>query len=226
VTFWALTEILKAQAGILESDTIEQAEEKLARVVDRVAADGSEAQWLTRHLYPLAGLAEESSGSRQEAFAAWRRFLEAMAEQRPLVLVFEDMHWADTAMLDFVDQLVERTSDVPLLVLGTARPELLERRPGWGGGKSNALTISLTPLSDEETAGLVGALLGRVSYQAAAADAVLARAGGNPLYAEQYTRVLVERVTSRSFPRPCRASSRRGSMRSPRRRRSCCRTRR
>ena len=151
VTFWALAEIVKAQAGILESDASEQAEEKLGRAVGAVAADGSEAHWLTRHLYPLAGLAEEASGSAQEAYAAWRRFLEAMAEERPLVLVFEDLHWADDALLDFVDQLVERTTSVPMLVLGTARPELLERRPGWGGGKPNALTISLSPLSDEET---------------------------------------------------------------------------
>jgi class 3 adenylate cyclase len=200
VTFWALAEIVKAQAGIFESDTTEQTEEKLVGAVDRMAANGSEAQWLQRHLYALAGLAEEGSSSRQEAFAAWRRFLEALAEQRPLVLVFEDLHWADDAMLDFVDLLVERTSGVPLLVIGTARPELLERRPGWGGGKPNALTISLSPLSDDETAGLVGGLLGRASLQAAAAEAVLARAGGNPLYAEQYTRVLVERGDVEELP--------------------------
>jgi AAA ATPase domain len=193
VTFWALAEIVKAQAGILESDTTEQAEEKLGHAVGQVAADASEAQWLDRHLRPLAGLAEKGPASPEEGFAAWRRFLEALAEERPLVLVFEDLHWADDALLDFVDQLVERASGVPLLVLGTARPELLQRRSGWGGGKPNALAISLSPLSDEETARLVEALLERPLLEAQTQEALLARAGGNPLYAEQYARILLER---------------------------------
>jgi hypothetical protein len=193
VTFWALAEIVKAQAGILESDTPEQAEEKLGRAVGQVGADASEAQWLERHLRPLAGLVEEGPASPEEGFAAWRRFLEALAEERPLVLVFEDLHWADDTLLDFVDQLVERASGVPLLVLGTARPELLQRRSGWGGGKSNALTISLSPLSDEETARLLQALLERPLLEAQTQEALLARAGGNPLYAEQYARILLER---------------------------------
>jgi class 3 adenylate cyclase len=193
VTFWALAEIVKAQAGILESDTPEQAGEKLGRAVAEVAADASEAQWLGRHLRPLAGLAEERSASPEEGFAAWRRFLEALAEDRPLVLVFEDLHWADDALLDFVDQLVERASGVPLLVVATARPEFLQRRSGWGGGKPNALTASLSPLSDEETARLVQALLERPLLDAQTQEALLARAGGNPLYAEQYARVLLER---------------------------------
>ncbi len=193
VTFWALAEIVKAEAGILESDTPEQAGQKLSRAVGQVAADPSEAQWLERHLRPLAGLAEEGSANPEEGFAAWRRFLETLAEERPVVLVFEDLHWADDALLDFVDQLVERASGVPLLVLGTARPELLQRRSGWGGGKPNALTISLPPLSDEETARLVQALLERPLLDAQTQEALLARAGGNPLYAEQYARILLER---------------------------------
>jgi tetratricopeptide (TPR) repeat protein len=200
VTFWALAEIVKAHAGILETDTPEQAEEKLARTVGHVAVDASEAQWLARHLRPLAGVGEEGSTSREESFAAWRRFLEALAEERPLVLVFEDLHWADDALLDFVDELVERASSVPLLVLGTARPELLQRRPGWGGGKPNALAISLSPLSDEETARLVEALLEQPLLDTSTQQALLTRAGGNPLYAEQYARILLERGDVRDVP--------------------------
>ena len=94
-----------------------------------------------------------------EAFAAWRRFLEALAENGPTVLVFEDIHWADDALLDFIDLLADRAGAVPLLIVCTARPELFERRAGWAGGKTNAHTISLTPLSDEDTARLVGGLL-------------------------------------------------------------------
>ena len=100
--------------------------------------------------------ASSASDRRNEAFAAWRRFLEALAEQRPLVLVVEDIHWADESLLDFLDELVDWVTDVPLLVVATARPELLERRPGWGGGKLNATTLALSPLSDEQTAALIG----------------------------------------------------------------------
>jgi predicted ATPase/class 3 adenylate cyclase len=200
VTFWALGEIVKAQAGILESDTPEHAGEKLARAIGEVAADASEAQWLERHLRPLAGLADDLPASPEEGFAAWRRFLEALAEERQLVLVFEDLHWADAALLDFVDQLVERANGVPLLVLATARPELLQRRPGWSGGKFNALAISLSPLSDEETARLVRTLLERPLLDAQVQEALLARAGGNPLYAEQYARILLERGDVADIP--------------------------
>ena len=107
------------------------------------------------HLLALVGLAGETQlggNRRNEAFAAWRRFLEGLAEQRPLVVVVEDIHWADESLLDFVDELVDWVTDVPLLVVATARPELLERRPGWGGGKLNATTLALAPLSDEQTA--------------------------------------------------------------------------
>ena len=104
------------------------------------------------------------------------------------------MHWADEGLLDFVDHLVDWASGVPMLVVCTARPELLERRPGWGGGKTNALTISLSPLSDEDTTRLVGALIQRAVLPADTQELLLARAGGNPLYAEQYARLLDDRT--------------------------------
>ena len=193
VTFWALSEIVKAQAGILESDAPGTAERKLQRAIDEVVTESSEPRWIERHLRPLAGLSEERAADPHEAFAAWRGFIESLAEDRPLVLVFEDLHWADDALLGFVDQLVERAVDIPLLVVSTARPELLERRPGWGAGKINALMISLPPLSDEETAHLLTELLDRPVDESKMLEDLLARAGGNPLYAEQYARILRER---------------------------------
>ena len=108
------------------------------------------------------------------------------------MLVFEDLHWAGDDLLDFVDHLVDWGAGVPLLVVGTTRPELLERRPGWGGGKSNALTLSISPLSDDETALLLAALLERAVLPAEVQASLLARAGGNPLYAEQFARLLDE----------------------------------
>ncbi|MFO7572904.1 MAG: hypothetical protein R6W48_09955, partial [Gaiellaceae bacterium] len=149
-------------------------------------------RWLERHLRVLVGLEGEggSEDRRTEAFTAWRRFFEALAEERPLVLVFEDLHWADDALLDFVDHLVDWARGVPVLVVATARPELLERRPGWAGGKPNAVTLSLSRLSDDETAELVHALLDTPVLDAEAQRELLARAGGNPLYAEEFARLV------------------------------------
>ena len=203
VTFWALGEMVKAQAGILESDPLDTTAAKLRRAVESVLSDPSEAGWVERHLRPLAGLdADETgvSGDVSEAFAAWRRFLEANALERRLVLVFEDLHWADDVMLDFVDYLVDRSRSVPLLALCTARPELLTRRPGWGGGKVNSSTILLTPLSEDETSSLVSALLGAAAIETDVRERLLERAGGNPLYAEEFARMLVERPAETVVP--------------------------
>ena len=194
VSFWALGEIVKAEVGVLGSDSREAGEEKLAPVLADLLPEG-EREWVAAHLRPLLGLAaDEARGGedRSESFAAWRRFLEALAERRPTVLVFEDLQWADDALLDFVDELPEWVAGVPLLVVCTTRPELFERRPGWSGGKRNALAISLGPLSDEETARIVAVALESPLMDAAKQAAVLARAGGNPLYAEQYARMVTE----------------------------------
>jgi class 3 adenylate cyclase/tetratricopeptide (TPR) repeat protein len=205
VTFWALAEMVKAQAGILETDSPADAQAKLSQAVSILLADDPQAQWVESHLRPLVGLTTESTlaGDRRgESFAAWRRFFEAMAEQRPLVLVFEDLHWADDDLLDFVDHLVEWAGDVPLLVVATARPELLDGRPGWGGGKRNAVTISLSPLDDEDTAHLIADLLERPVLPVETQSALLAHAGGNPLYAEQFARMLSERGSGEELPLP------------------------
>jgi len=192
VSFWALGEIVKAHGGILESDDAATAEDKLDSLVEGLAEDEREREWLTRHTRPLVGLEGAEHTQREEAFAAWRRLLEAAAEQRPLVLVFEDLHWADDGLLDFVDHLADWATTVPLLILGTARPELLDRRPGWGGGKRNAFTLSIGALTDDETAVLLQRLLDRSVLDADAQRAVLQRAEGNPLYAEEYARMLDE----------------------------------
>ncbi|MDQ3161660.1 MAG: AAA family ATPase, partial [Actinomycetota bacterium] len=196
VTLWALSEIVKAHTGVLETDGAAVAEQKLRRALAESLEEGSERDWVERHLRPLLGLAAESElrgDRRSEAFAAWRRFFEALAEHRPLVLVFEDLHWADDGVLDFIDHLVEWASGVPILVVCTARPELLDRRSGWGGGKRASATVSLSPLSDDDTARLVHELLSQSVLPAETQSALLARAGGNPLYAEEFVRMLDER---------------------------------
>jgi class 3 adenylate cyclase/tetratricopeptide (TPR) repeat protein len=194
VSFWALSDIVKAEAGILETDSSDEARRKLEKAVALVA-DATDVPWLERHLRPLVGLdagVELRGDHRGEAFSAWTRYLEALADERPLVLVFEDLHWADDGLLDFVDHLVEWARGVPLLIVGTARPELLTRRPGWGGGKPNAVTISLAPLSDTETGALVAALVEQAIIPNAMREAVLERAQGNPLYAEEFARLVAQ----------------------------------
>ncbi len=196
LSYWALGEIVKAQAGILETDPLDAAEAKLRAMVADVVPDPDEREWVEGHLRPLVGVrvAAESGGDRRsEAFAAWRRLLEALAERRPLVLVFEDLHWADDGLLDFVDHLAEWAAGVAMLIVCTARPELLDRRPGWGGGKRNAATVSISALSQEETAQLLASLLEQILLPAELQARVLAHAEGNPLYAEEYVRMLQDR---------------------------------
>jgi len=194
VAFWALAEIVKQQAGILESDDTATASAKLDSAIAAVGLAGVDAVWVRRQLAPLVGVESSGeSGGRNEAFAGWRMFVEALAGERAAVLVVEDLHWADEALLEFLDGLVERVGAVPLLVVCTARPELWERRSGWGGGKANALTISLQPLSEAETRELVGALIDPTLLTVESERELLARADGNPLYAQEYVRMLVER---------------------------------
>jgi class 3 adenylate cyclase/tetratricopeptide (TPR) repeat protein len=196
VAFWALGEILKAHAGILEGEPEERAGEKLQAVVEEAVPEQDDAAWVLRELKPLVGLSdgeEAAADRRTESFAAWRRFFEGLADLDPLVIVVEDLHWADEGILDFVDHLIDWATGVPILLVATARPELLTRRPDWGGGKPNATTISLSPLTEGETAILVHGLLDRAVLPADVQAGLLDRAGGNPLYAEEFARIALER---------------------------------
>jgi class 3 adenylate cyclase/tetratricopeptide (TPR) repeat protein len=204
LSFWALGEMVKAHAGILEDDEAEQTGEKLARTV-REVIPGEDAGWVESHLRNLVGLGTDvvaSEERRLESFAAWRAFLEGIGESAPLVLVFEDIHWADDGLLDFIDHLVEWATDVSILVVCLARPELLERRPDWGGGKRNSLTLALSPLGDNDAAKLIASLLDRAVLPAETQHTLLERAGGNPLYAEQYARLFLERGSAEDLPLP------------------------
>ncbi len=192
VTYWALGEALKAHAGILESDGPEEAAGKLASAVAEVVPDEGEREWIRARVSPLVGVTSEGGAERGESFTAWRTLFESIATTRPLMLIFEDLHWADEHMLAFVDHLVDWASQAPILVLCTARPELYERAPGWGGGKRNATTIGLSPLTSEETAMLLSGLLEQAVLPADTQATLLERAGGNPLYAEEFVRMLID----------------------------------
>ena len=188
ITFWALGEIVKSHAGVFESDSAEVAAAKL----EQVLPDVEERGWLKARLLPLLGIDSGQSASREESFSAWRRFVESIASDGPAVIVVEDLHWADEALLDFLSYFAEWAEGVPLLLLCTARPELFEAHSTWGAGTRNAHTINLSPLSDGETSELVQGLLEQtVSDQVR--GAILERAGGNPLYAEEFVRLVADR---------------------------------
>ena len=195
VTYWALGEMVKAQAGVLETDSPEEALAKLDTALAAVTRDEADRDWLRGRLAPLVGVEvrEGQQDDRDEAFAAWLRFIESIAVRGPLVLVFEDLHWADGPLVEFVEHLVEWSSGVPLFVVCSARPELYERHPGWGGGKRNSTTVALAPLSEADTARLLSALLEQAVLPAELQAELLERAGGNPLYAEEFVRMLLDR---------------------------------
>ncbi len=189
ITFWPLGEIVKAHAGIYETDSPEVATEKL----EAVLPESDDRPWLRARLLPLLGIDAGEAAAQEELFTAWRRFLEGVAERDPLVMVVEDIHWADPAMLAFLEHLADWAQGVPVLVVCTARPELYEAQPSWGAGLANAIPIRLSPLSDTDTARLVSALLEQAVLPAETQQLLLERAGGNPLYAEEFVRMLRDR---------------------------------
>ena len=183
ITFWALGEIVKAHAGILESDPASVAADKL----EAVLPEGIERPWFRQRLLPLLGIEATSTAAQEELFTAWRRFLEHLAERNPTVLVFEDLHWADAGLIAFLEHVESRAEGVPLLLIGTARPELLERHPLFPGNR-----VNLAPLSAAETSRLVAGLLGAAAPPELAGP-ILERSEGNPLYAEEFVRLLRDR---------------------------------
>jgi class 3 adenylate cyclase/tetratricopeptide (TPR) repeat protein len=186
ITFWALGEIVKAEAGILETDPTDRAAAK----IDMLMSEGHpDSPWLRQRLRPLVGL-DAPEATREENFAAWRAFLEALAEDSPSVFVFEDLHWADEALLAFLEHVADYAVGVPMLIVGTARPELNDRAPTWAAAARNSLRVNLSPLSEAETSKLISNLLGSVVLPTDVQQAILERSGGNPLYAEEFVRLL------------------------------------
>jgi len=191
VTFAALADIVKAEAGILETDSAATAADRLEAAV-RDLVRGPEAARLIDALGPLVGLPGGTLPA-EEAESAWRRFLVALAARRPTVLVFEDVHWADEPMRRFIELLGTSARDVPLLLLCTSRPELVERDPSWAGTITGSLTITLPPLREPEIATLYAQLFGQAAFTPDVLTPLVELAGGNPLYAHEYVRMLIER---------------------------------
>ncbi|MGK5741948.1 ATP-binding protein [Micromonospora sp. URMC 103] len=188
VTWAALTDIVKAWVGAPEADPVtlrDRLRSRLAQLADPHAVRLAEA------IGPLLGVPGERL-TPAETEAAWRRFLLVLADAGPTVLVFEDMHWADQAMLAFVEQLGAAARGVPLLVVATARPELRERHPAWTGTISGAMSISVPPMHDSDIDTLYSLLLGQATLPATKRAPLIEFADGNPLYAQEYARMLLD----------------------------------
>jgi class 3 adenylate cyclase/tetratricopeptide (TPR) repeat protein len=187
LSYSALAEAIKAQCEVLEDDPVDVVRKKVERAVDELLGD----QLIVPHMLALVGTGTDRAFTREELFDAWRRFLERLASRFPLVLVLEDIHWADTGLLDFVDHLADWAQG-PILILTMARPELLDLRPMWGGGKRNYAAIYLDPLTPAENEAMLDDLL-TVSLPADLKRLVVERSEGNPLFTEEIVRMFIDR---------------------------------
>jgi class 3 adenylate cyclase/tetratricopeptide (TPR) repeat protein len=188
ITFWALGEMVRRRAGLVETDDERTTRTKIAEVVAAHVPDRDERRWIEPALLALLGIDADAVDSEQ-LFAAWRTFFERLAATGTIVMVFEDLQWADPGLLDFVDHLFEWSRSVPIYVVTLARPELLERRPDWGAGKRSFSSIFLEPLPPAAMRELLGGLV--PGLPEAAARAIVERADGVPLYAVETVRMLL-----------------------------------
>ena len=201
ITYWPLAEILKSHAGILDSDPPQLAVEKVRKIgrellTEDVAADPVRATAALAYTVGLEDPDTPFAGAdprdvRDELHAAWRSFFTALAASGPVITVVEDIHWADPVLLDLLEELAERV-DGPAMFLCPSRPDLGARRPGWGGGRRNASSVALDPLSSEQAETLVRLLLTVDDLPVPVRARILERAEGNPFYLEEIIRSLID----------------------------------
>jgi predicted ATPase/class 3 adenylate cyclase len=191
VAYWALAEMVRGRAKILEDEDAESSATKLRETLELHVPDNEERAWIEPRLMHLLGLAERSAPDREDLFSAWRRFFERLAEQGPLIMVFEDIHWADDGLVAFVEYLLDWGRHHPIFVLTLARPEIADRHPGFPGSTRSATTLPLEPLSDdamdELLTGLVPGLPDELRLRLRDA------ADGIPLFAVETVRMLRDR---------------------------------
>ena len=191
ISYWALAEIVRGRAGIAESEVPDSARGKVSQMLDGLPLEVAERRWIEPRLTGLLGVDELPSESREELFAAWRTFFEKLAQQSTVMLVFWDLQWADQGLLDFVEHLLVWARTSPIFVLAEARPELFERRPGWGSNVRSTTSIHLEPLPDAEMRRLLSGIAPGLPEQAV--RSIVERAEGVPLYAVETIRMLIDR---------------------------------
>jgi class 3 adenylate cyclase/tetratricopeptide (TPR) repeat protein len=186
ITYWPLAEMVKVSAGIHDDEPVRAAFEKLrACCEDEAVAD---------LLANASGVLEAVEGERNQQEIAWaaREWAAKLADPQPLVLVFEDIHWAEEPLLELVEHLAEFVREAPLLILCLARPELLEVRPSWGGGRLRSAAVELEPLAESDSAELIDTLIAGTTLQADCRTEILDVTEGNPLFVEETIRMLAE----------------------------------
>ncbi|HEV8424914.1 MAG TPA: AAA family ATPase [Actinomycetes bacterium] len=201
ITFWPVAEIVRQAAGISDTDPPAAATARLRRLLGDdprrptdppgPSTEDTQREHVAARIGQLIGL-EATPGPAEEAAWAFRRLLEILADRGPLVVVLDDLHWAEPGLLDLVEHVADYARGVPILLVAMARPEFLEQRPGWAGGKLNATTMLLEPLGDAEATQLLAALAGPVPLPGAVAEPITRAAEGNPLFLEELLAALVE----------------------------------
>ncbi|HEY7025055.1 MAG TPA: adenylate/guanylate cyclase domain-containing protein [Candidatus Limnocylindrales bacterium] len=189
VTFWALGEMVRRRAGLTETDDASTTRKRVAESVVQVTDDEEERMWIERALLTLLGVEPAPAGGRDALFAAWRVFFERIAAQGTTALVFEDLQWADDGLLDFIENVLEWSRNLPLLVITLSRPDLFDRRPGWASGHKFMTAMGLEPMSDEDMRALLAGLAPGLPEKTV--GEILQRADGIPLYAVEIVRMLV-----------------------------------
>ncbi len=191
VAYSALAEMVRMRAGIAENETVDSARDKLRMCVESFISDPEERRWVEPRLAQLVGLEELAPSDPRDLYSAWRVFFERLASEGLTVLLFGDLQWADPGLLDFIDYLLDWSRTSPILVLTLSRPELAERRPGWGGGKRAFTSLHLEPLSAEAMAKLLDGLVPGLPAELSAR--IRDQAAGIPLYAVETVRMLLDR---------------------------------
>jgi class 3 adenylate cyclase/tetratricopeptide (TPR) repeat protein len=187
ITFWPVAEVIRQAAGITDDDSSEEVRSKIALLVE----DDDDAPLIRERISGVVGVDEHPS-DQQETFWALRRFFERLAARKPLLIVVDDIQWAEESFLEFIEYVADFVEARPIALVCLARPDLLETRPDWGAGTSSAELVSLAPLGADHARRLIENLLGAAVEDAASA-LVVERAGGNPLFMEEVVRTLVER---------------------------------
>jgi predicted ATPase/class 3 adenylate cyclase len=188
ITYRPLADIFRE---ITKAEGLDLGKQSVAKIAENLAGD-KKAGLITETVAELLGFGGGKSGKGEETFWAVRRLFESLARERPLVIVVDDLHWAESMFLDLIEHLVDLTHGFPILIVAIARPELLDTRPGWGSGRSNATTVVLEPLSEAESREMLSNLLDHVPLQPAVESTITAAADGNPLFAEEFVAMLVD----------------------------------
>jgi class 3 adenylate cyclase/tetratricopeptide (TPR) repeat protein len=188
VTFWSLAEMVRRRAGISETDDPQRARTRLRTAVAEYIRTPDEQRWVEPRLAGLLGLEEMPSGDRTELYAALRTFFHRIAERGTAVLVFEDLHWADAGLLEFIEELIDRSPRHPLLVVTLARPEVLEKAEDWGRHR-NDTSVQLGPIADTAMRALIAGTVPGLDERVL--SEIVDRAAGIPLYAVEMIRTLI-----------------------------------